>query len=730
MSNAWTTHIDEQWIAWLRFDLQGEKVNKFTAQVMTQLDAALDPLATNQSIKAVVILSGKPDSFIVGADVNELASIRDSDDAIEKAQAGQKLFNKIAALDVPTVAVIHGPCMGGGLEMSLACDYRLATDHPKTSIALPEVNLGIIPGWGGTQRLPRLVGLPQALTMIMAGKPVNGGKAYRIGLVDALVNEAFLQEQAVRFIDTILKAKGKRKVLSRRKTVQPLAMRLLEKTPPGRNLIFKMSAKQALKRTKGHYPAPLEALEVIRQTYSMPIAEGLAIEAAVFGRLSPSSVSRNLVWIFQASQRAKKTHTAPPDSPPQSLQHTAVVGAGVMGGGIAWALSNKGLTVRLKDIGWDAITKGTATAAGMFRAMVKRRKTTQGQMNLAMHRISPTTEYCGFFGVDLVVEAIVEDMAIKQKVLKEIESQVRPDALICTNTSSLSITEMALALDHPERFVGLHFFNPVNRMPLVEVIPGEKTSPQTIVSAVALARQLGKTPVVVGNCAGFLVNRVLLPYVNESVRMFEEGVDMERIDRLIEQFGMPIGPLALADEVGLDVGLKVAQVLEKAFGSRMHTPELLSTAVKNGDMLGKKTGQGFYIHSRSKKKPNPDAIKLVEKTDNPTAVAISDSQIVDRAILTMVNEAARCLEEGIADHAETLDIAMLMGTGFAPFRGGLLRWADEVGPAEIAKRLDALAQTFGDRFTPAPLIGRLASDGGGFYQYQAADHRTDPGADR
>ena len=611
MKNAWTTHIDEQWIAWLRFDLQGEKVNKFTAQVMAQLDAALDPLATNQAIKAVVILSGKPDSFIVGADVNELAAIKDIDDAREKAQAGQQLFNKIAALEMPTFAVIHGPCMGGGLEMSLACDYRLATDHPKTSIALPEVNLGIIPGWGGTQRLPKLIGLPQALTMIMAGKPVNGRKAYRIGLADALVNEAFIEEQAVRFVDTVLKSKGKRKVLNRRKAVQPLAMRLLEKVPPGRNLIFRMSAKQAIKRTKGHYPAPLEALEVIRQTYSMPLTEGLAIEAAVFSRLSPSAVSRNLVWIFQASQRAKKTHTGSAKSPPQAIHHSAVVGAGVMGGGIAWALSNKGLTVRLKDIGWDAITKGTATAAGMFRAMVKRRKMTQGQMDLAMHRISPTTDYSGFDGADLVVEAIVEDMAIKKKVLQEIESQVKPDALICTNTSSLSVTEMASGLKRPKRFVGLHFFNPVNRMPLVEVIPGEKTSPKTIVAAVALARQLGKTPVVVGNCAGFLVNRILLPYVNESVRMFEEGVDMERIDRLIEQFGMPLGPLALADEVGLDVGLKVAQVLEKAFGSRMHTPQLLDTAVKNGDMLGKKTGKGFYLHNNGKKKPNPDAINLV-----------------------------------------------------------------------------------------------------------------------
>ena len=721
MGNAWTTHIDDGWIAWLRFDLEGEKVNKFTSTAMAQFDAELDALALNQAIKALVIFSGKPDSFIVGADVAELAAIKDANEAKDKAQAGQKLFDKLAGLEVPTVALIHGACMGGGLEMSLACDYRLVTDHPKTSIGLPEVNLGIIPGWGGTQRLPRLIGLPQALAMIMSGKPVTGRKAYKVGLADGLVAEAFLKEQAGRFVDDVLTIKGRKKLLRRRKSSQPVAMRLVERTPPGRMLIVRKAAKQALKRTKGHYPAPLEALKVIRQTYGLSLSDGLPIEAEAFSRLSPSPISRNLVWIFQASQRAKKTHMADPENPPPTIRHTGVVGAGVMGGGIAWALSRQGLSVRLKDIGWDAVTKGMATAAAMFRAMVTRKKLTQGQMNLAMHRIGGTTDYTGFIGLGLVVEAIVEDMAIKKNVLQEIESHVGIDTLICTNTSSLSISELATSLQHPERFVGLHFFNPVNRMPLVEVIPGEKTSPQTVVSAVTLARRLGKTPVVVGDCAGFLVNRILLPYVNESVRMFEEGVDPERIDRLVEQFGMPVGPLALADEVGLDVGLKVAQVLEKAFGARMHIPEVLDAAVHKGNMLGKKTGRGFYVYGHGKKTVNPEAIKLAGKSFSDTAAALSDKQVVDRAILTMVNEAARCLEERIADHAEKLDMAMLMGTGFAPFRGGLLRWADEVGSAEIARRLNALAEAFGERFKPAPLIDRLALDGGTFYQQQGAD---------
>ena len=716
MSIAWTIDIDDDGIAWLRFDLPDEKVNKFTSVVMEQLDKALDEITVNPDIKAVAIFSGKPDSFIVGADIAELAAIKDTNDAREKAHAGQHLFDKLASLRVPTVVVIHGACMGGGLEMSLACDYRLATDHEKTSLGLPEVKLGILPGWGGTQRLPRLIGLPQALTMILSGSPVNGKKAYRTGLVDGLVAAEFLQEQTRRFIQSVLSKNGAKNIAHKRQKRQPLPMRLMCKTPPGRALVFKRAGDATLKRTKGHYPAPMEALDVIRQSVGMSLPQGLEIEAEAFARLAPSTISQNLVWLFQASQRIKKHYKGPSDGSGKTIQHTAVIGAGVMGGGIAWALSKIGLSVRLKDIAWDAIATGMAKAAEINRGLVTRRKMTKEQANLGMHRISGTVGYDGFGRIDLVIEAVVENMDIKKKVIQEIESHVTDNAIICTNTSSLPIGDISSEMAHPERFVGLHFFNPVNRMPLVEIIPSDKTSPQTVAAAVGLAKKLSKTPVVVADRPGFLINRILLPYIIESIRMFEEGVDTQRIDRLIEDFGMPMGPLTLADEVGLDVGLKVAHVLEDAFGSRMQVPPVLETAVGDGAMLGKKTGSGFYTYRKGKKQPNPAAEKWAKKSGGRTGgQGISDEQIVDRTILTMVNEAARCLEEGVVDTPEALDMGMLMGTGFAPFHGGLLRWADSRGVDNIAKRLNTLTSDLGDRFQPAPLIEKLAASNGRFY---------------
>ena len=739
MQSTWTIEIDKNGIAWLAFDLDGEKVNKFTSCVMRQLDEVLEQLAGEKNVAALVIRSGKPHSFIVGADIEELAAIRDVQDAKNKAVMGQRVFFKLATLKIPTVAVIHGACMGGGTELALACQYRLATDDEKTAIGLPEVKLGILPGWGGTQRLPKVVGLPAALTMIMSGQTIPARKAMKMGLVDGIVASTFMNEQARRFVSKVLSHSGAKRVEKRRVHCRPLWARVMESTPPGRALIFHQAAKETLKRTKGQYPAPMEALNAVRDGYGKTIEEGLRIEAEGFAKLATTSVSRNLVWVFQASQRSKKrgvddissaaeTSDATPIRQPR---HAAVIGAGIMGGGIAWALSRHDLTVRLKDISWDAVAKGMAEAAGMYRPLVKRRKMTQSQMDMAMHRISGSIDYSGFANVDVVIEAVAENMELKKKVLAQIEAIVPQDALIATNTSSLSISEMATALKNPQRFVGLHFFNPVNRMPLVEVIPGQATSPQAVAAAVELARRLNKTSVVVGDCAGFLVNRVLLPYVNESIRMFEEGVDPQRIDRLIERFGMPMGPLTLADEVGLDVGLKVAHVLEDAFGSRMHVPLVLEKAVASGSMLGRKSGAGFYLYNNGHKKPNPKAKQRLNgvyghmvdgKSNNARQHRgsedhndILDSHIIDRAILTMVNEAARCLEEKIVPDAESLDMAMLMGTGFAPFRGGLLRWADHVGTAEIAIRLERLVAVYGERFRPAPLIEKLAQDRGRFY---------------
>jgi 3-hydroxyacyl-CoA dehydrogenase/enoyl-CoA hydratase/3-hydroxybutyryl-CoA epimerase len=716
MNNAWTLDVDGDNIAWLTFDLADEKVNKLTASAMSELESVLDEQVSGAGIKALVIRSAKRDSFIVGADIDELVRIKGADDARAKADAGKAVFARLAAVGVPTVAMIHGSCLGGGLELALACRYRVVTDHPKTSLGLPEVNLGIIPGWGGTLRLPRLVGLPQALTMICTGRPVKGRKAPKVGLADAIAAPPFVEETTRRFIERILSRRGAAEVVQRRRACQPRLMRLLAATPPTRGIIYRKTRKQILEKTKGHYPAPLEALDVVRATY--PGGDGAA-ESDAFARLVCTPISRNLIWLFQAGQAMKKSGGA--GAAP--VRAAAVVGAGIMGSGIAWAFSNAGIPVRLRDVDWAAVGKGMGRAAAAFAALVKRRKMTPGEMNLAMHRIAPTVDYAGFGDVDVVVEAVAEDLAIKQEVLREVERRVRPDTIIATNTSSLAMGELADSLERPERFVGLHFFNPVNRMPLVEVVAEKRTSRETIVAATELMHRLGKTPMVVSACAGFLVNRILLPYLVESAWMFEEGADAERIDGLLESFGMPMGPLALVDEVGLDVGYKVAKVLESAYGERMHVPEALGAVAETPNCLGRKSGCGFYRYRNGNRKPNRRVERLAKQArsaDGVKARELTDEEIVDRAILIMVNEAARCLQEHVVEDPAHLDMAMVMGTGFAPFRGGLLRYADERGVKEIKQRLDELSERFGDRFRTAPLLEEIADNGGHFYTQEGA----------
>lgn len=715
MNECWTLNVDDGNVAWLTFDLPGEKVNKLTAEALSQLKTVIGDEAGREAIKALVIGSGKPGSFIVGADINELARIGSVEDARRAADEGKAVFAALAGLRVPTVAMIHGTCLGGGLELALACRYRVVTDHPKTSLGLPEVNLGIIPGWGGTQRLPRLLGLPAALKMILAGKPVDGRRAYRMGLADAIAAEPFLEDRTRRFVEGILTRQGQRDAARRRRRCRGRMARWLGGNPLGRWLVYRNSRRQIMARTKGHYPAPLAALDVVRRTYRRE--GGAAVETDAFAQLAVTPISRNLVWLFQASQRLKKG-SAPASRTLAPAKRVAVVGAGIMGAGIAWSVSRAGIPVRLRDVSWDALAKGMTSAAAACRALVKRRKMTRAEADLVLLRIGPTVEYTGFADADVVIEAVVEDLEIKKKVLAEIEGRVGPDTIIATNTSSLSLDDLAEALERPQRFLGLHFFNPVPRMPLVEVVPASATSKETVVAAAELMRRMDKTPMIVGRCAGFLVNRILLPYLIESAWMFEEGVDMRRIDRLLESFGMPMGPLTLVDEVGLDVGYKVAKVLEAAYGDRMHVPEALG-AVAAGTALGRKTGAGFYRYRGRGKKPNRRVERLARRardTDGIRPRRLTDEQIVDRAILIMINEAARCLDEGVATDPETLDMAMVMGTGFAPFRGGLLRYADERGVDAIRKRLEELAGEFGDRFKAAPLIEKIAGDGGRFYQ--------------
>jgi len=606
--------------------------------------------------------------------------------------------------------------LGGGLEMALACTYRLVTDNSKTLLGCPEVRLGILPGWGGTQRLPRLVGLRQALTMILTGKPVSGPKSCKIGLADRCVAREFVKEKAQEFIRECLEeSAGKRIVAARRRA--GLTTVLLEKTWPGRALLFRMARKNAMHTTKGHYPAPLRALDLMRKTCGSSLEKGLEMEAASLGSLAVTPACGNLIQIFFTSEDLKHDRGTAEDVVIRSIGAAGVLGAGVMGGGIGWLFSYKGFPVRIKDVNWEAICRGMSTARKYYGQLEKRRKIKAAQTNLKMHLISGATDYSGFRNADVVVEAIVEDIAVKKRVFAELEDHIGEETIVCSNTSSLCISEMAAAFRRPERFVGMHFFNPVNRMPLVEVIPGEKTSPEVVATIVDLAKHLGKTPVVVNDCPGFLINRILLAYMNESALMLQEGVKPERMDKLMVDFGMPMGPFLLADEVGIDVAFKVSEILTSAYSDRMCTPDILRSLYKDHGLTGRKCGAGFYLHRAGKRTPNPLLMREtaeLRRRNGSEARDLSDGEILNRSILIMVNEASRCLEEGIVANPLYLDMALIMGTGFPPFRGGLLCHADTVGIKTVHSDLMKLSERYGNRFRPSDLITSMVSDGRNF----------------
>lgn len=704
MEKAFKLTVDNDGVANLVFDLPGEKVNKFTADVMLELDKVLDDAAQNKDIKIMTISSGKEDIFIAGADLHSFEPVfKDPSQGMKIITTGHRVFNKLENLPFPTVALINGACLGGGTEFALACTYRVVADNPKTAIGLPEVTLGIIPGWGGTQRMPRLVGLMEGLPMVLGGKSVKANKAAKIKLADAIYAPAFFDAGVRQFVKEALAPGGAKKIKDRRQR-RGLTSALLEKNPVGRAFIFNQAEKDVIKRTKGHYPAPLVALNLIKDTYTLPLKEGLAREEKAFVNNLDSKFKNapNLIHLFFVSEALKKDKGAPGDVKPRKVESAAVIGSGTMGSGIAWLFSNQNIPVRMKDIDWNALSKGFGTASSIYHKSVKDKRLKADEASLKFHKISGTTDYSGFKDKDLVIEAAVESLELKHKILKELEEVVRPDTIIASNTSSLKISDMGSVLKHPERFVGMHFFNPANKMPLVEVVASDKTSPEAIVTAVDICRKLGKTPIVVRDCPGFLVNRVFVTGANEIIRMYQEGVPQVRLDKMMLDFGMPMAPFILADEVGNDVGYKVSKIFEEAYGQRMAVPKLL-TLMYDNKLLGKKVGKGFYLYEGDKTKINPEVEKLVKGLNEPVK-DVSDTDMRDRVFLLMINEASRCLEENVVANAASLDMAMIMGIGFPPFRGGLLKYADELGIDYVVNTLNRLKEQYGERFAPSKYL--------------------------
>ena len=708
---ALTLEISGDGVASLVFDRPDSRVNVLSAAVMAELDtllAELERASSEQRVQAVVIRSGKDGSFIVGADVNEIVAITDAAEAEAKVRRGQGVFSRLEKLPVPTIAAVDGLCLGGGTELILACRYRLASDRPETKIGLPEVQLGIIPGFGGTTRLPRLIGPSAAADLILTGRTVNARKAQRIGLLDEAVPTAALYERAHAVARAFMQ--GRPPTRSDRRS---LATRALEATPPGRRVLFAQARKKVMQQTKGHYPAPLAAIDVMRTSAGLSIDEALDREASAVAPLIVSKVSKNLIHVFHLMEAAKKA--APEAAHARSVARAGVVGAGVMGGGIAQLLAANGIVVRMKDIRNDALASGLRHARSIFDKAVQRKRLDRRQAAQQMERIAPTLDYSGFAHIDLVVEAVVERMDVKKQVLSEIEANTRTGCVLTTNTSSLSVSEMQAALARPEDFCGMHFFNPVHRMPLVEVIRATRSSDDAIATVFALARQLGKTPIVVEDGPGFLVNRILAPYMNEAGWLLADGASVDSIDQTLTRFGMPMGPLRLLDEVGFDVARHAARTMHDAFGDRLRpAPPLV--ALEKTKLLGKKGGRGFYTYDGDEQKGVHERIYEELGASVPAERREhSAEEIRDRTVLVMVNEAARVLEDGIVRTPGDVDLGMITGTGFPPFRGGLLRYADERGLADIRQRLEELARRYGPRFDPGSLLRRYAQEGRGFY---------------
>ena len=686
---------NEQDVATLVFDTPEKAVNVLCFDALYELEQHLKELEDDHSVKALFIESAKESVFIAGADIKEIKAFKDSQEILEKLSHGQEIFNRLDRLPFPTVAVIDGACLGGGLELAMACDYRLASNDAHTRLGLVEVSLGIIPGLGGTQRLPKLVGFTKAIELITASKRLKADKALKLGLVDASVPSGYLGFKKEEFIKEILAGNMEAKVSKTRKGI-----RWYEKLAPVKMLILNRARHEVLKKTGGHYPAPIEAINVLEKTFAMPLEEGLKVEIEAFEPLATSEISKNLIELFFTSEILKKENFS--RAKPRDIDFATVMGVGTMGSGIAWALANRDIPVRLGARKMQSIAAALSKMMKSFESIKRRERLNDREIGLKMDRVTYTTDMEGFESSTIVIEAVSEDPIVKKTIYETLEEKVSDEAIIATNTSSLAITDLVKETTHPERFIGMHFFNPVSKMPLVEVIAGKKTSAKTIATVVGLAKRLGKTPIKVSECAGFLVNRTLLPYLNEAAKMFEEGESIERIDKILTNFGMPMGPFTLVDEVGLDIGEKVSAILFEAYGDRM-TPSPILSQMTEKNWLGKKTDIGFYVHKGRKKKVN-EALKALQTQNS----VLEENIILDRAILIMVNEAVRCLDEKVVANARYLDMAMVLGTGFPAFRGGLLRYADAEGLNNIVERLQVLEQRYGERFEPANLLVEMA----------------------
>lgn len=720
--SAFQFNVNEDGIGRIVIDVPGEAQNTLKSEFVDEISALVDEIEKDSSVKGLLLTSGKPGSFVAGADITMLKSVTEASQAEELSKSGQQIFDRLEQLSIPTVAAIDGACLGGGLELAMACHQRVATDNSKTKLGLPEVQLGVLPGSGGTQRLPRLTGIATALDLMLTGKQLNAKRALKAGIIDEVVPVANLTLAAEKRLKSMIE-KGKwRKSSDKSETnwksafsssgAQKLA---LESNSFGRKIIFDQARKSVNKKTKGNYPAPLKIIECVEMGMEHGFKKGLEVEARYFGELVVTPEARQLMNIFFAVTDLKKDTGVDGDLKPESINKVGVLGGGLMGAGIASITIDKaGIPVRLKDVSDAGVNNAMNYSWKLLKKKLKRRQYSHIEAMQVQSRLTGGTDYQGFKNTDLVIEAVFEDLDLKHQMVEDIESNCKDSVIFATNTSSIPISKIAEKSKRPEQLIGLHYFSPVEKMPLLEIIKTDKTSEQVIATCVEFGKQQGKTVIVVNDGAGFYVNRILAPYMNEAGQLLAEGVKVEQIDKALVNAGFPVGPMTLLDEVGIDVATKVAPILQEAFGSRMEPPAMFDK-LKSDDRKGRKNGRGFYRYDgkNSKSKEVDESVYSVLGI-NPNK-SLSDDEIVERCVLMMLNEAARCLDESIIRSARDGDIGAIFGIGFPPFWGGPFRYMDQLGIQHLVSRLEHYKSACGERFAPAEILVKMAEDKKTFY---------------
>jgi len=715
-----TLDLRDDGVAVVTLDQPGASQNTLRAESADAFEAVLDE-ALAKGAKALVLISGKPDTFIAGADVTMLEAVETAADAEAISRRGHVAFDRLESSKIPVVAAIHGACLGGGLELALACNARVCSDDPATVLGLPEVQLGLLPGGGGTWRLPQLVGIANALDLMLTGRRLRASKAKRMGIVDEVVPQPILLDVAIQHAlamagDALSKDRSKTKGL--RIDADELQALALEKNPIGRRVLFDQARKKLLSKSLGNYPAPERILDVVATGAAEGRAAGLAAEARAFGELVVSPEAASLMHIFFSMTALKKdTGVDDENIEPRAVRQVGMIGAGLMGAGITYVtVQNADIDVRLRDRDAEGLARGMKTVQGLLDKRVRRKRMSRPEADRLRNRVTTTTTERGFGRCDVVIEEVFEDLDLKHRILADIEASTPDSTIFASNTSSIPIGRIAAAAKRPQNVIGMHYFSPVEKMPLLEIVVTPQTDPEVVATCVALGKKQGKTVIVVQDGPGFYTSRILAPYLNEAAWAIAEGIPIDGLDRALQQWGYPVGPITLLDEVGLDVAAKVGPILVDAFGLRMEPPGTSDQLIADG-RLGRKNGRGFYRYDGSKKKGAPKEVDTsVYAALGITPVSAFDTTAVaERCALMMVNEAVMCLDEGIIRSPRDGDIGAIFGLGFPPFRGGPFRYVDRMRPDRIVARLEALAAVHGPRFTPAERLVAMARDDARFY---------------